>query len=404
MPSGTARRTFLKTAGGGALAAQSGRVLGANDEIRLGAIGAGGRCRLLMEYLNKMPGTRMVAVCDVYEPRRLQAAALYSPAAEALSDYRALLDRKDIDAVVIASPDHWHARMMIDAVSAGKDVYLEKPITHALEEGPPMIEAIRRTGRIVQTGTQQRSWEHYQKGKEIIASGKLGKITMVHAYWYQNYAAWRRGPRPAVDTSKLDWKAWLGSAPEQPFVLDRFTTWRWYWDFGGGALTDLLTHWIDVIHWYMGKDAPASAMTSAHHRFFKQWDCPDTISAYYDFPGDFSVVYNGTMTSSIDYGGIEFRGQNATLKIDRAKLIVYSEDEPRSDSSPTLPQPELMVPSKGDGTIDHLKNFLECVRTRRQPTAPVEVGVAAARTSHLGNLSLRQGRRVSFDPETGRVS
>jgi predicted dehydrogenase len=329
---------------------------------------------------------------------------MQNPPAQTYTDYRAVLDRKDIDAVVIAAPDHWHSRMMIDAVEAGKDVYLEKPITHMIEQGPPMIAAVRRTGRIVQTGTQQRSWEHYQKGREILRSGKLGKITLVYAYWYQNYASRRRRSRPPTEVSKLDWKAWLGSAPGQPFNESRFTTWRWYWDFGGGALTDLFTHWIDVIQWYMGEDAPNSATTSGDHRYFKLWDCPDTISAYYDFPGDYSVVYNGTMASSIDYGGIEFRGNNATLKIDRQKLTVYSEDEPRTDYSPSLPEPETTILSKGDGTIDHLKNFLECVRSRRHPNAPVEIGVAAARTPHLGNLSFRQHRRVSYNAETGQVS
>jgi predicted dehydrogenase len=392
------RRTFLQSAAAAAVTLRGPRAAGANDLIRLGAIGTGGRCQYLMKCLREIAGVKIVAVCDVYEPRRLQAAAIESPPAKIFSDYRALLDSKDIDGVIIASPDHWHCRMMIDAVEAGKDVYLEKPVTHSLSEGPLMAAAVQRTGRIVQTGTQQRSWEHYQKGREIIAGGKLGKITLVYAYWYQNYASPRRARRAPMDVSRLDWKAWLGPAPDQPFQQSRFTTWRWYWDFGGGALTDLFTHWIDVIQWYMGQDVPVSASASGHHRYFKLWDCPDTISAYYDFPGDFSVVYNGTMASSIDYGGIEFRGERGTLKIDRQKLLVYSEDEPRTDYSPTLPEPEFTVRSPGDGTIDHLKNFLECMRTRRQPNAPIEAGVSAARTSHLGNLSFRQNRRVSYNP------
>ncbi len=401
------RRDFLKrSAVAGAVAVSLGRsrsVLGANERVRLGVIGTGGRARGLMRTLLNIPNNEMIAVCDVYEPRRLEAAAIPKPAAEQFTDYRALLDRKDVDAVVIGSPDHWHMKMVMDAVRAGKDVYLEKPITHSLEEGPQIIRAVQESKRVVQTGTQQRSWEHYKLGREIIASGKLGKITLTHAFWYQNYATPRRR-RPEVDQSKLDWKAWLGSAPAQPFDLNRFTTWRWYWDFGGGALTDLFTHWVDVIHWYMSQNAPLTASATGSNHYFKHWDCPDTITAAFEYPGDFTVMYNGTMTSSVDYGGIEFRGEKGTLKIDRQRLAVYSEAEPRSDTSASLPEPEILVRSTGDGTGSHLENFLACVRSRQNPAADVRVGFAASRASHLGNVSLRRGARIRFDAATGKIT
>lgn len=205
--------------------------MGANERVRVGAIGTGGRMRELLSCLAKAGGNELVAVCDVYEPHRQSAREKFAPGAQEYVDHRQVLDRKDIDAVVIAAPDHWHVTMTIDAVAAGKDVYIEKPVTHTLEEGPKLEKAVRDSGRIVQCGMQQRSWEHFRTAAEMIGAGKLGKITLIRTYWFQNYL--KRGPRPQIDTSKLDWKRWLGSAPDQAFDVDRFTTWRWYWDFGG---------------------------------------------------------------------------------------------------------------------------------------------------------------------------
>ena len=173
-------------------------------------------------------------------------------------DHRELLDRKDIDAVIIATPDHWHVPITIDAVRAGKDVYCEKPVTHTLAEGEPLIAAVRDSKRVVQTGTQQRSWEHFIHAKELVANGTLGQVTLIHTYWYQNHIA-NQTAGPAVDLSKLDWKRFLGTAPDRPFDADQYSHWRWYWDFGGGAMTDLFVHWVDVAHWYMGDDMPTRA-------------------------------------------------------------------------------------------------------------------------------------------------
>ena len=202
---GITRRDFLKeTAVAGATAAVLGglapaRVLGANDKIRVGAMGTGGRCQYLMKIFKDNPSVDLVAVCDVYGPRRDKALKIAGPDAKSYLDYHELLDRKDIDAVIIGSPDHWHKQMLIDAVHAGKDAYLEKPIMHSIEEGVEMVRAVEETKRIVQTGTQQRSWPHWIMGKQIIDSGKLGKITFVHTYWYQDYtlffaSAARGGP------------------------------------------------------------------------------------------------------------------------------------------------------------------------------------------------------------------
>ena len=375
------------------------RILGANDRIRLGAIGTGGRTRYLMKTLKSLPGNEQVAVCDVYEPRLLEANALLDGSAKPYGDYRQLLDSKEIDAVVIGSPDHWHKQMVLDAVSAAKDVYVEKPISHSLEEGAELVKAVEASGRVVQTGTQQRSWEHFILGKQIVDSGKLGQITFGQAYWYQNYAA--RKKIPDLEIAKLNWKQWLGPAPDQPVDPRRYFLWRWYWDFGGGALTDLMTHWIDVIQWYMETPAPKTALTSGNV-YASAWECPDTINCVLEFPKNYTVVYTGTMASRIDDGGFELRGTKGTLKVDRAHLAFYSE-ESRFVPGTQAPEPEILIRAQGDGTLNHLQNFLDCIRSRNTPTANIRVAHEAARTSHIGNLSLTMQRKVKWNEAQQKV-
>jgi predicted dehydrogenase len=200
---------------------------------------------------------------------------------------------------------------------------------------------------------------------------------------------------------KLDWKRWLGSARQQPLAPEKFYLWRWYWDFGGGALTDLMTHWIDVIQWYMNTPAPLQVAASGN-RHQMTWDCPDTISCFLDYPKNYSVNYTGAMTSRIDDGGIEFRGTQGTLKIDRARLAVYLEKDKNANGT-LLPEPETLIRSKEDGTIPHVKNFLDCVRSRGMPTANIRVAHEAARASHLGNLAFKRQRPVKWNDARQKV-
>jgi predicted dehydrogenase len=405
---GITRRDFLKetTAVAGATAAVLGglapaRVLGANDKIRVGAMGTGGRCQYLMSLFNNNPSAELVAVCDAYGPHRDKALKIAGPEAKSYLDYHELLDRKDIDAVIIGSPDHWHKQMLIDAVHAGKDAYCEKPIMHSIEEGVEMVGAVEESKRVVQTGTQQRSWPHWIMGKQIVDSGKLGKITFIHTYWYQDYYLYRK-ELLAVDQSQLDWKRFLGDAPDQPFTLEKFYWWRWFWDFGGGILTDLLTHWIDVIQWYMGQPAPLTATTTGEV-YRMPWQAPDTCTAAYEYPGKFMVTFTGAINSSVDDGGIIFRGSEATLKIDRAHLAVYPEGGAAAPGT-LVPEPEILVRSEHDGTIDNVNNFLDCVRTRKTPNANIHVAFEAARTSWIGNIALKRGMKVAWDPIKGQVA
>ena len=395
------RRLFLTAATGFALGTRlpAASVQGANDRIRIGVIGTGGRARGLMTQLKTIAGTELTAVCDVYEPRLLQAAEIAGPAALKVGDYRRILDSREIDAVLIGSPDHWHKKMTLDAVAAGKDVYVEKPVSHSIEEGAEMVKGVEASKQIVQTGTQQRSWDHWMLGKQIVDSGRLGQITFVHTYWYQHARAGRYAP---VTMEKLDWKQWLGSAPDQPFRPERFYQWRHFWDFGGGCLTDLMTHWIDVVHWYLNVEAPLSAVTSGRNYNIKIWEAPDTVSTTLEFPNNFTCAYLGTYVSRVDDGGLEFRGDLGTLKIDRARLAFYRDATPYAPGS-HAPEPEIFVRSSADGSVAHLQNWIDCIRSRKMPNANIRAGHQAARTSHIANAALRAGRAVRWNDKTGRV-
>jgi predicted dehydrogenase len=404
-PFATTRRSFLVASGLTALA--SSRAFGANDTLRVGVIGAGQRMGTLLDCAEKSGPHQIVAVADPYKPHR-EEVLKRDPAAGATlhDDYREVLDNHSIDTVFIATPDHWHVHCAADALAAGKDVYLEKPVTHTLEEGDTLLKAVRSSRQILQCGMQQRSWAHFRDAARMIQDGEIGRVHQVRTYWYQNY---QRASAPgsartgSFNMADLDWKQWLGSAPDQPFNEDRFYRWRWYWNFGGGAMTDLFAHWIDVVHMTLGSDAPSRVFMLGDKYQFQEWECPDTVQAALRYPapsasertggnlskeprgvaanGPFDVVYEGMMASSIDDGGLEFRGNEATLKISRSGLSIYREGV-RGDQNPVLTER-----STGDGTITHMQNFFECVRSRREPNAPVEAGISCARAGHLCNLA-----------------
>jgi predicted dehydrogenase len=390
MPFTPNRRSFIIASGMTALA--STRVLGANDTLRIGVIGAGGRMRTILDSAEKSGAVyQIVAVSDVYGPRRDEVKERSKGLATTHLDYHEVLDNKDIDAVLVATPNHWHVRIACDALAAGKDIYLEKPVTHTIEEAAPLLKAVRSGKQILQSGMQQRSWTHFRNAVDLIQGGTLGRVTQVRTYWWQNYknATWT--PKP-VDVQALDWKMWLGNAPDQPFSEEKFYRWRWYWNFGGGAMTDLFAHWIDVAHWAMRSDSPREAMMLADKYIFEQWDCPDTVQAALRYPG-WDVVYEGMMSSSIDDGGLEFRGTEATLKINRSGFGIYREGLQENQN------PILTEDSFRDGTIDHVGNFFTCVKTRQEPNAPVEAGISAALAGHIANLAYKKTGQISWPPK-----
>ena len=387
------RRQFLTNTAVAATLPRSA-VRGANNRIRIGAIGTGGRCQYLLSLLQNIPGNQVVALCDIYGPHRDEARIKYASYAAEYTDFRKLLEDREIDAVVIGAPDHWHSAMTAAAVQAGKDVYVEKPVTHTLEEGEILEQAVAASKRVVQVGMQQRSWPHIIEAKSIVDSGALGQITFIETHWYQNYVQ-RRPIPPDVDESKLDWKMFLGSAPPQPFDAYKYTNWRYYWDFGGGALTDLFTHWIDVVQWYMDSNVPASvSVTGGKYKLLRQ-ECPDTLCASYLYPGKFQVIFHTSLISVLEGGGITLRGTQGMLRVERDGYAFYPEPAVYTESL-ELPLPARQVRlAQVDGTREHLQNFLDCVRSRKLPNAHIAVGIDAARPGQMGNLSYRENRIIT---------
>jgi predicted dehydrogenase len=373
------------------------RVLGANDRIRLGIIGTGSRAQSIMKRLKDLPGNEMVAVCDVYQPRIKEALAITGTTARTHVEYREILADKTIDAVVIGSPQHWHKQMTLDALSAGKDIFVEKCVSHSIDEGVAMVKAVEAApDRVVQTGTQQRSGPHWIQGAEIVKSGKLGEINFINAYWFQNVAGRKY---PEWEPDKIDWKRFVGPAKAVPPSWDHYYKWRWFWNFGGGPICELLTHWIDVVHWYMGDSAPRKVLARGS-RHLSKYDVPDTSTTVLEYP-KFTVTFTNYMGSKVSDGGIEFRGSKGTLKVDRAHLAVYPDGAPNVPGTLT-PAPEILVKSQKEGTINHAENFLASLRSSQTPSAPMRVAHEAARASHLANLSLRWGTEVQWDDSRGK--
>jgi predicted dehydrogenase len=397
------RRSFLKSSAattGAALAVPAANALGANERINVGCIGTGGRCQMLMRALARVPNVRIAAVCDIYGPNLDAGRRLADPQAFATREYHELLGRKDIHAVLIASPDHWHVPMMVDACAAGKDVYVEKPLTHKPGEGTAVIEAQNRHRRIVQVGQQQRSMPHFQDVSEMIRAGRIGPVHKVHLTWNRNTDRVRRGAAH-LDPRQLNWRAFLGNAPAQPFDEYRFRNWRWFWDFGNGILTDLMTHFIDVVHWYFEVDHPLRATTVGDNYISEGiWQTPDTMQTLLMYPNKMQVYFEGTFYNARNGAMLEFMGSDATLYMDRGRYEIHPERGRGRYEEVILGRGRRGQDfyDRPDGELLHLSNWIDCVRSRRRPNCPAEVGVSAAAAAHLANQAFRTGRVAVWQP------
>ena len=369
----------------------SRRVQGANDRIRLGAIATGSRCQYLMRQANRVGGCEFVVVNDVNSTRREAAKATLATGAQICPDFRAVLDDKSVDAVIIGSPDHWHIPMLRAAISAGKDAYCEKPLTKTVEEGDLILGASSGMKNIVQVGYQQRSYPHMQEARALVKAGEIGAVPMAECYWYQNYQ------RPFglldMDPSTIDWKAWLGTAEPRAFDQLRYMRWRWFWDYGGGTLTDLFSHWIDTIHWILGESNFSEVRSTGANLYFKDWECPDTLSASYRYP-TYIASYNSTLVQSYQDGGMIFRGSKGTLQLDRGgyQLFLESDVKPANNYRPTAAR---IGKPEHDGVQDHMANFFDCVRSRKEPSCPIAAAIPAANAAHYGNLAYKTGYTIS---------
>ena len=408
------RRDFGK---GAALAAASlalsagpgvSRVLGANDRVGIGLIGAGGMGQGDLHDFLRTGQVDCVAIADPYEPNLTAAATRASAGTKTYKDFRRVLDHKDIDAVIIATPDHWHAIPMIAACQAGKDVYQEKPLSHTIFEGRRMVEAAAKYKRVVQVGTQQRSGAHFQKAVELVRSGKIGKVTYVETWIHANqYPEGIENPPDSDPPAWFDWDLWLGPAPKRPYNRNRgIYNFRWYWDYANGMLSDWGTHLLDIVHWGMGVDAPRTInATGAKYVLDDSRETPDTLDVLYEYPATavsgrgFMVrfsnrVANGHGPDGHGYG-IQFYGTDGTLFIDRSGYTLWPEA--------TRVGPERIGGGdiiKGGGSAQHyphVLNFLDCMRSRQKPNSDVETMHHSTSVGLLGAISLKLGRKLTWD-------
>jgi predicted dehydrogenase len=410
---------------------------GPNDRVNLGFIGLGIRGNILLESAKETQQANLVEVCDCYQGHLDRAKERTDgKIATNFANYKKLLDRKDIDAVLIATPDHWHKRIVLDALSAGKDVYIEKPMTYRIEDGPEMIRAAQEHKRIVQAGSQWVSSEQNKKARDIVQSGKLGKVTKVTASYNRNSStgSWNYPiPLDLKQGVNFNWEEWLGPAPKVAYDPERVFRYRKYWDYSGGISTDLFVHLITSIHFIMGAEMPKSVAANGGIFFRRDGrEVPDTLDALFEYD-TFCVNMAGTFNSASTAGqGIQFLGTEGSLSLllgaGMTELAEYksegygysidswpqamqeafmNEGNHRAESQGTgnKPAPEnLDFSPKPDATVVHIANFIDAVRTRQPSYETAEVGHHAAAAGHMVNLSYRSRKRMRWDAAKGTAS
>jgi len=381
------------------------RVMGANDRVQLGLIGCGDRGTHVMQLFQASQRVDVVAFCDVY-PAKIDDAKTKAKAADAKSyhEHQELIANKSVDVTLIATPDHWHSTVAIDALNAKKDVYVEKPLTLKIEEGPAIVKAARVNERICQVGMQQRSGRHYLQAKaEYLDSGKLGKVPLCRTWWHGNGYHLRKAPASLqTKPSNLDWSRFLGPVKWRDYDPQQYFNWRAYLDFGGGQVTDLFTHWIDVVHMFMGQDTPISASASGGVYAYKDGrTAPDTINVLLEYPTQFTATFEATLVPGITGAGIEFCGTEGKLWIDRSR---YEFTPKGRGATPVVVPAEPGKPPMNDSlTQSHVNNFLDCTKSRKLPNGDVLIGHRSAQASHLGNIAYMQKRKIDFDPQREEI-
>ncbi|MFB3827018.1 MAG: Gfo/Idh/MocA family protein [Bryobacteraceae bacterium] len=376
------RRAFMTSALASAPLIVPRAAWGANDRVAFGLIGAGGRGRYLANTFQKL-GTQCVAIAEVYE-RNAEAALKIAPQAKTFVEYRELLQQPGIDCVVVGTPDHQHCPVLLAALAAKKDVYLEKPMSHSLEESQKMIKAVRASKQIVQIGMQRRSAPSVIKGKEIITSGRLGRISMVKPMWNWNISKpLDNSPLPG----KLDWQRFVGPAKDRKFEPMVFRSWRYFWNFSGGNMTDQGTHLMDVVQWYMGVNAATSAVCWGQKIKNTGSEVPDAFCAVFEYP-QFMATWTLNYCNSYDNDwSIQFQGDEGTMILSNAGFSIWKEPWPKNREP--IEKLDAPVPLE-----THVQNFLDCMKSRQEPNAPVEVGASAVSAPHLANLAFHSGRRA----------
>jgi predicted dehydrogenase len=422
------RRDFTKTAAAAGLATalSSRRVYGANERLRLGFIGLGNRGDQVLDAFLVHKDAEIVGLCDLYPPYLDFAAKKVGTAPKTHHDYRELLDRKDVDAVVICTPDHWHALQTIHACEAGKDVYVEKPLSLCVVEGRKMVEAARKHNRVTQVGIHRRSSEFCREAAELVRQGVLGKVTVARAFHVLNETPKGIGnPPDGEPPAGFDWDAWLGPAPKVPYNKNRtFYRFRWFYDYSGGQLTNFGVHYLDMIHWALGQEAPL-AVTALGGKYgnFDNREVPDTLEVLWQYPGDTLVTfsqYNATAQPGGPRGAeIEFRGTKGTLFVfgNGYEIVpdVLSPNEVPA-RTPTDRAVErgyrkgskaVIEARKATGqadTADHARNFLDCVRSRKRCHCDVETGHRSTTAALIGNVAHKTKSYLEWDAREERFT
>ncbi len=421
------RRGFLHA---GAVAGVAPGAAAANDRIQVGIIGAGARSHELMAALMALPQAEIVAVVDAYKGRVERAIERVGGRIKAYRDYREVLARKEIDAVVVATPDHWHRAMVLEAIAQGKDVYCEKPLTFRSSEGVEIARAAREKGRIVQVGSQGMSSPLQRRAKEMIRAGKIGKVTMVRAAYNRNTAsgAWIYPIPPDASPETVDWEMFLGPAPKRGFSLERFFRWRCYKDYSGGIATDLFVHLCTTIHFLLDAKAPAKvAALGQLYRWKESRDVPDTLNAVLEYPEGFAVNLSSTFNNQTSAeGSFQFLGTEGALALGdgltfypetavednrwiveswprRLEEAYYRDPKVRQRELPGSRAPRVaegvqQFRQEGlDATVSHFGHWLESIRTRQPYWEDAVAGHRAAACAHMVNRSAETGRVVEWD-------
>lgn len=405
------RRTFVT-----ATALSASRVMGANDRVNVGLIGCGGRGRYVARLMREAPNVAFTAVADVYDKNAATAKEWAGPDAKSFKDFRKLLELKDVDAVMVSTPDHWHCMATILACQAGKDVYVEKPVSLTIREGRSMVEAARKYNRIVGAGTQHRSAKHFPKIAEMIRNGEIGEVKFVRVWNYINLAPDGIGRKPAQDPPEgLDWDMYLGPAPKVAFNPNRFlSTYRYFSDYSGGYITDFGNHRLDTMQQIMNVTAPKTISASGGRYLLKDdGDVPDLMHVTYEYD-NFICTYEGSNLNGFGVGaakqgpkyyngrgefdqpnGICFYGTEGTIFAERISWAIYPEAvTPRHQAKRDV---KLFYENVPEPTKDHAANFVDCVRSRKAPNAEIEIGHRSTTVALLGNIAVKTGQKLKWD-------
>ncbi len=387
------RRDFIKTAQHTVLASAlvsvgSHPILGANERIRMGGIGVGDRGTDRLRAAQRL-GAKVVALCDVNELMLDRAQNSLGGEADRYSDHRKILERKDIDAFVLATPDHWHHDIFLDAMEAGKDVYQEKPLSHTIEEGKSMVEAAQKTDRVVQIGNHRRSGKHWHDAYQLIKEGVIGDVKWVRTYdcrhWADGDPYQARGhDKNLYNPDKLDWERFQGNAPKHPYHSDRASAWRWYWDYAGGLLTDIGAHNIDVAMWMTDSTTPKSVVSNGNVYHLDFWETPDICHTTMDF-GHCSVDFTAQFVNGFEGYGHTIYGTKGTLVQVHPTITVYLHEKGKTP---------VETWEMNDEGIDHMRNFLECVKSREETNSPIETAHQVITACHWSNIAYRENRKI----------